>query len=47
MVANKQRYIIGELGDIFPSANGNAFDVIVAFQSPSEKLNTNYKKKAR
>lgn len=48
MVVNEYCSIISELGDFyFLSANGNAFYVIVAFQSPCEKLNTNYKKKAR
>lgn len=48
MVFNEHCCVIGELGDFyFPSVNGDAFDVIVAFQGPREKLNTNYKKKAR
>ena len=46
MVFKEHCCIIGELGD-FPSANGNAFDVIVTFQSPHKKLITYYKKKAR
>lgn len=46
MVFNEHCCIIGELDDFyFPSANGDAFNVIVAFQCPREKLNTNYEKK--
>ena len=48
MVAHRHSCVIGESGDFyFPSANSDAFDVIVTFQSPREKLNSEHKKKAR